>query len=341
MIGVGGIFISYRRDDSRGTAGRLYDDLTDRFGRDSVFRDIDAVGIGVDYAAVIGDFIATCDAVVVIIGNQWLEIRDEAGRQRLAEPGDLVAEEIATALGAGKLVIPVLVEDADMPSAAYLPPALAPLPRLNALRVSDDRWDYDVGRLVTRLEQVLPAVSSTAPPGATDRAVGVRAVGVQPVPPRPGRRRVLVGAAASVVVIAALVVSRLTFLGGNDKTNGTVTTVQVTTTVTSPATTTTLARVTTTTTTTAPGTAASITLSRSTGPAGTSITVGGRGFNAGETVEVRFHVTQLATVVATLTGTFGGVVIQVPAGSPKGFPFMVSATGKTSAKTARAPFTVT
>ncbi len=337
---MGGIFISYRRDDSRGTAGRLYDDLSDRFGKDSVFRDIDAVGIGADYTVAIHDFIATCDAVVVVIGNQWLEIRDEEGRRRLAEPGDLLAEEIITGLGAGKLVIPVLVEDADMPPASKLPPALAPLARLNALRISDDRWDYDVGRLVARLEQVLPAVSSTVPLGSGARPTPPRPApaSLEPQPARPGGRRWVLGAALAVVLIAFLIIAGVTFLGGDDG-DDPVVTVDVTTTVTVGTTTTTQSRVTTTTATPAGGT--SITLSRSSGAAGTSITVSGSGFNAGETVEIRFNVAPPASVVTNRSGAFSNVVIKVPAETIKGFPSFVIATGKTSAKSARASFTVT
>jgi hypothetical protein len=331
---MSGIFISYRRDDSRGTAGRLYDDLADRFDKTHVFRDIDAIGIGADYTVAIHDFISSCDAVVVVIGNQWLEITDDEGRRRLAEPGDLLTEEIATGLAAGKLVIPVLVEDAEMPPASKLPPALAPLARLNALRVSDDRWDYDVGRLVARLAEVLPAPTAAASPATPAPA---------PQPVRAGGRRRAAVVALAVVVIAGLVVAGVRFLGGDSDDGDAVpvTPVQVTTPLTVPSTTTTtLARVTTTTTSVRLG-ESSITLSRGSGPAGTSVTVSGRGFDAGETVEVMFHVTSMGSAVANASGAFTGVVIKVPVGSLKGFPYLITATGKRSAKSARAPFNVT
>ena len=40
------IFISYRRDDAEGQAGRLYDDLIAEFGPDSVFMDVTAARQG-------------------------------------------------------------------------------------------------------------------------------------------------------------------------------------------------------------------------------------------------------------------------------------------------------
>jgi hypothetical protein len=41
------IFISYRRDDSGGWEGRLYDRLSQHFGRDNVFMDIDTIEPGI------------------------------------------------------------------------------------------------------------------------------------------------------------------------------------------------------------------------------------------------------------------------------------------------------
>ena len=109
---MSGIFISYRRGDTRGTAGRLYDDLTDRFGSDRVFRDLDAIEPGADYSERIEDFIRSCDVLVAVIGHEWLDARDNEGRRRLEDPEDFVRREIVTALEAQKMVIPVLVEDA-------------------------------------------------------------------------------------------------------------------------------------------------------------------------------------------------------------------------------------
>lgn len=338
---MGGIFISYRRDDSRGTAGRLYDDLTERFGKDRVFRDIDALGIGVDYAVAIHDFIAGCDGIVVVIGNHWVDARDGEGRRRLEDPTEVLTAEIVTALERGKPVLPVLVEDAEMPPASQLPAALAPVSRLNALRISDDRWDYDVGRLVARLEQILPAAPTPANPVFSPAPAPVAPIPRAEPAPAAARRRWPLGLAAAIVVVAGLVVAGAVLANRNGDTSSppetTVTSALVATTV---RLTTTSLRVTSTTTAT-PARETSVSLSPSSGPVGTSITVSGQGFSAGETVEIRFSVTQLATVVTNRAGAFSGVVIKVPAGSPKGFPFSVTATGRTSVKSASAPFTVT
>ena len=46
---MGGVFISYRRDDSAGHAGRLYDRLVDEIDDDTVFMDIGTLEPGVDF----------------------------------------------------------------------------------------------------------------------------------------------------------------------------------------------------------------------------------------------------------------------------------------------------
>ena len=156
------IFICYRREDSSGHAGRLYDRLRARFG-DDVFMDIDAIGPGVEYARLIDETIDTVEAVIVVIGQQWLSSADGAGNRRLDDPEDLVRQEISVALARDALVIPVLVQGAVLPEPEDLPPELVGLARHNAFEVSDGRWNYDADRLVRALEEPL---ATTAPVSA-------------------------------------------------------------------------------------------------------------------------------------------------------------------------------
>ena len=198
---MGGVFISYRRDDSRGSAGRLYDDLSDRFGNDLVFRDLDAIKPGAVYDKVISTAIAGCDALIAVIGNNWIDARGADGQRRVDSPKDLVRVEIATALAQSKIVVPVLVEDATMPSEADLPPDLAPIASRNALPISDHRWDYDVGRLVALLDGVIgPARAATGPVAPPVEAAPPAASR----PPATGsNQRVLVLAVVVLALVAA------------------------------------------------------------------------------------------------------------------------------------------
>jgi hypothetical protein len=142
------IFLSYRRADAGGYAGRLADSLEEFFGRGNIFQDVETIAPGSNFANAIAAAIARCDVLLVLIGKAWLTGHAAAGSARLFDADDFVRQEIATGLRAGTHVIPVLVEGAQMPAANNLPADLQPLAGLQAIELSDTRWDYDVTRLV-------------------------------------------------------------------------------------------------------------------------------------------------------------------------------------------------
>jgi hypothetical protein len=146
------VFISYRRDDSAGYAGRLSDQLSERFGADHVFRDVVDIAPGVDFVRALDDAVSTCDVLVAVIGARWLGPGDATGRRRLDDPADYVRRELAAALSRGIRVIPVLIERAAMPSETDLPDALRPLARRNAIELRDAAWDQDTARLMNAIE---------------------------------------------------------------------------------------------------------------------------------------------------------------------------------------------
>lgn len=155
----GKLFISYRRSDARGIAGRLSDTLAVYFGDDRVFRDIENIEGGADFGNVITQALHAADAVIVLIGPDWLSLKNEKGQRRLEDPQDWVAEEIASAIALKKPIFPVLVENASMPRAEDLPDRLKPLTRYNALSISDDRWKTDVLRLGKIISLEIPSAS--------------------------------------------------------------------------------------------------------------------------------------------------------------------------------------
>jgi hypothetical protein len=152
---VARIFISYRREDASGHAGRLYDQLADHFGPEQLFIDVDALEPGVDFVERIELAVGSADALVAVIGPRWLEVADAEGRRRLDDPNDFVGLEIATALDRGIRVVPVLVAGAVMPAERDLPVPLKALSRRNALVVSDLDWRSGVRRLVAALDATL------------------------------------------------------------------------------------------------------------------------------------------------------------------------------------------
>jgi formylglycine-generating enzyme required for sulfatase activity len=150
----GKIFISHRRGDDQALAGRLYDHLTDAFGRELLLVDVDSIAPGLDFVRELEEQVAQSDVVLAVIGKGWLEARDAIGR-RLDNPEDLVRIEIATALRQDKRVIPVLVGEARMPRADELPEAIRPLARRNAARLTNERFRADAQPLITALQKAL------------------------------------------------------------------------------------------------------------------------------------------------------------------------------------------
>lgn len=144
------IFISYRRKDSSAYAGRLYDSLARAFGKKNVFKDVIDIGPGTDFRGAIGEAVNGCDIALVLIGPQWLTIKDEAGNRRLDDPNDYVRFEIESALRRDRCkVIPILVGSASMPQSTDLPESLRQLAFKNAVVLREDP-DYpsDVDKLI-------------------------------------------------------------------------------------------------------------------------------------------------------------------------------------------------
>ncbi len=148
-----GIFVSYRRDDSSGHAGRLSDRLVEHFGKDRIFMDIDTIEPGEDFVTVIENAVGSCEILIAIIGRNWLSGGGNTGR--LDNPNDFVRLEIATALSRDIRVIPVLVQRASMPKPQDLPEDLAKFVRRNAVELTDLRWQSDVDQLISVMERVL------------------------------------------------------------------------------------------------------------------------------------------------------------------------------------------
>ncbi len=156
------IFLSYRREDASGHAGRLFDFLCyggvgredPGFRRDQIFMDIDTMAPGVDFRRVIEEAVGSCDVFIAVIGRRWLNAVDPKGRRRLDNPQDFVRLEIEAALERDIPVVPALVQGAEMPSVEELPETFQAFVHRNAVELSDARWSYDVGRLVAWLKKV-------------------------------------------------------------------------------------------------------------------------------------------------------------------------------------------
>jgi len=204
------IFISYRRDDSEGEAGRLYDDLVRAYGDDSVFMDVSAIAPGLDFRKAIDDNVATCGVLLAVIGPTWATVTDAQGARRLDNANDFVRLEIASALERKIPVIPVLVHDAKMPALDALPDDLKDLRYRNSVELTHARWNSDVALLTAALksyvsektanstETVHATVPVQLPAPQGDHSPGGGAKSKMPK---------LVGVAVAAVVVVGIIVA--------------------------------------------------------------------------------------------------------------------------------------
>ncbi len=151
------VFLSYRREETAGHAGRLYDELAERLGPGNVFMDVD-LAPGIDFVERITTAVDGCRALLVVMGPRWATGAAADGRPRIADPEDFVRLEVETALRSPTVTVtPVLVGGARMPPPEQLPDALRPLARRNAIELSYQRWRFDVGRLLDTIAGLLGA----------------------------------------------------------------------------------------------------------------------------------------------------------------------------------------
>jgi len=150
------VFLSYRRADSAAWCARLSDHLSLRFGDDIVFRDVDDLQPGMRWRLEIDAALHGAQVVLVLIGPLWFAARQ---RRRLADPKDVLRQEIATALqGRRRKVVPVLLGGASLPDAGALPRPLRPLCEWQACLLRDRQWRRDVEQLVEQLRQLVPGL---------------------------------------------------------------------------------------------------------------------------------------------------------------------------------------
>lgn len=136
--------------------GRIYDRLVSEFGREHVFKDVDSIPYGVDFAVHLDKAVSQCQVVLVVIGESWAMVTDAEGRCRLANPDDFVRIEVESALKREIPVIPVLLEGVRMPQRSELPESLHALVRRNAVQVGDDpRFHSDVTRLINGMKALM------------------------------------------------------------------------------------------------------------------------------------------------------------------------------------------
>jgi hypothetical protein len=188
------IAISYRREDSLPIAGRLYDRLQAKFGKQNVFMDFDSIPPGVDFREHIKRTIERSSVVLAVMGPRWLGTSDSS--RRIDEPADFVRLEIKYALEQGVPLIPLLVDHTLMPTSENLPPDIAGLAFRNALPLDSGR-DFH-----SHAERLINGISELA---GVKEMRGADAVDAEPKRSAAKQRNKRVGRLVAVGVLAGIV----------------------------------------------------------------------------------------------------------------------------------------
>jgi len=142
------VFISYRRDDTGSSAGRVYDRLRRILPETNVYLDLSTIKAGEDFERSVISSIERSDVVLAFIGKKWLAPRHEGERARIWDPNDYVRAELRAALKRPILVLPVLVDGAQMIQPCLLPPDIRPITTRNAVPLRLESFDDDTENII-------------------------------------------------------------------------------------------------------------------------------------------------------------------------------------------------
>lgn len=148
---MGGVFISYRGEDSQSYGALIYHELSRRFGLDQVFLDSESISAGEDFVEVLLGRLRRCSVVLAVIGPRWLTSTDEAGRRRIDSPEDWIRHELIEAFAQGLRVIPILTDNVEIPAESELPTDIAALSRCQYLRLHHRNAGHDLARIAEEL----------------------------------------------------------------------------------------------------------------------------------------------------------------------------------------------
>jgi MFS superfamily sulfate permease-like transporter len=149
------VFISYRRDDTRDAAGRVYDWLVSKLPEKEIFFDVDTIPFGVDFKKSISDALSGSAVELVLVGEKWLNPNWRTSRWQFGSKPkeDFVQVEIESALELGVPIMPLLVDGVSMPDVESLPSSIAEFVSLNAAPIRAGRdFHLDMARVLEQIE---------------------------------------------------------------------------------------------------------------------------------------------------------------------------------------------
>ncbi len=180
---TGGVFISYRGEDSGSYGALLYVELSRWFGPDLVFVDSESLPAGSDFPDQLLARLRRCEVLLAVIGPRWLTAVGMDGQRRIDDPQDWVRRELAEAFAAGMTVIPVLADGATRPTPADLPADIAGLGRLQCRWLRHREATADLARVRTDLAAANPRLAAAARRRAADSPTPAEPLGVVTIRP--------------------------------------------------------------------------------------------------------------------------------------------------------------
>lgn len=145
------VFINYRTGDGEEAAALLEKGLSDRFGRERIFRATTSIRPGQVYPKELLNAVSSASVLLAIMGPDW------AQDPRLRENGDWVRREILEAYDARVTVIPILKgRKTERLKATDLPVDLARLADLQSLRLDPRDSESDITKIGNFLSELVP-----------------------------------------------------------------------------------------------------------------------------------------------------------------------------------------
>lgn len=143
------VFVNYRVQEQPGYATLLHRELAERFGEDRLFLASRSIRPGDDFVEQVFRILRRCEVLLSVIGPRWLDFLGQSDT-------DWVRRELSEAFVYGVRVIPILIEDAELPDATRLPDDISAISRCQYLRLRHYSIDADIAKLVRELRRVVP-----------------------------------------------------------------------------------------------------------------------------------------------------------------------------------------
>ncbi|MFJ9559792.1 TIR domain-containing protein [Streptomyces fuscichromogenes] len=154
------LFTNFRRADTGSVGPHIDTKLQCEFGARAAFRDQRSLPKGLDYREHLERAVRKCDLLLVIMGARWASVTDAENRRLIDREDDWVRREIALA-GAYRLpVIPVLVDDAQLPDKDELPADIRYLAYRQAVYFRPHQEHIDFPPLLSAIRACVPELGT-------------------------------------------------------------------------------------------------------------------------------------------------------------------------------------